>query len=179
MKVVSERLGHANVAFTMNVYQHVLPGMQADAADALLASSPRRERWPGCRMTTVRKCDRSSCWLAEQDVEREVQREVGSPGGHPVSGGRRDWNGETFAPGVALAPLKCRSSWLPLSGSGRSRRFPAGEPANVCALDLLFASCSGVAARWSWSERGCHVGGRIVGWGLGMSGPAQLRRGAR
>lgn len=34
MKVVSERLGHANVAFTMNVYQHVLPGMQADAADA-------------------------------------------------------------------------------------------------------------------------------------------------
>jgi len=31
-KVVSERLGHANVAFTMNVYQHVLPGMQADAA---------------------------------------------------------------------------------------------------------------------------------------------------
>ncbi len=32
MKVVSERLGHANVAFTMNVYQHVLPGMQAEAA---------------------------------------------------------------------------------------------------------------------------------------------------
>lgn len=72
----------------------------------------------------------------------------------PFRAGRRDWNGETFAPGVALAPLKCRSSWLPLSGSGRSRRFPAGEPANVCALDLLFASCSGVAARWSWSERG-------------------------
>ena len=33
-KVVSERLGHANVAFTMSVYQHVLPGMQADAAAA-------------------------------------------------------------------------------------------------------------------------------------------------
>jgi integrase len=31
-KVVSERLGHASVAFTMQVYQHVLPGMQADAA---------------------------------------------------------------------------------------------------------------------------------------------------
>ena len=31
-KVVSERLGHANVAFTMAVYQHVLPGMQRDAA---------------------------------------------------------------------------------------------------------------------------------------------------
>jgi integrase len=32
VKVVSERLGHANPAFTMTVYQHVLPGMQADAA---------------------------------------------------------------------------------------------------------------------------------------------------
>lgn len=32
VKVVSERLGHANVAFTMAIYQHVLPGMQAEAA---------------------------------------------------------------------------------------------------------------------------------------------------
>jgi len=32
-KVVSERLGHASVAFTMQVYQHILPGMQADAAE--------------------------------------------------------------------------------------------------------------------------------------------------
>src|SRR5687768_18554813 len=32
VKVVSERLGHANAAFTMSVYQHVLPGMQAEAA---------------------------------------------------------------------------------------------------------------------------------------------------
>jgi integrase len=32
LKVVSERLGHANIAFTMQTYQHVLPGMQADAA---------------------------------------------------------------------------------------------------------------------------------------------------
>jgi integrase len=31
-KVVSERLGHSSVAFTMQVYQHVLPGMQANAA---------------------------------------------------------------------------------------------------------------------------------------------------
>ena len=32
VKVVSERLGDANVAFTMAIYQHVLPGMQAAAA---------------------------------------------------------------------------------------------------------------------------------------------------
>ncbi len=34
VKVVSERLGHSSPAFTMTVYQHVLPGMQADAAAA-------------------------------------------------------------------------------------------------------------------------------------------------
>lgn len=32
VKVVSERLGHSSPAFTMSVYQHVLPGMQAEAA---------------------------------------------------------------------------------------------------------------------------------------------------
>ncbi len=32
VKVVSERLGHANIAFTIQTYQHLLPGMQDDAA---------------------------------------------------------------------------------------------------------------------------------------------------
>ena len=32
VKVVSERLGHATPRFTIDTYQHVLPGMQADAA---------------------------------------------------------------------------------------------------------------------------------------------------
>jgi hypothetical protein len=32
VKVVSERLGHASPTFTIETYQHVLPGMQADAA---------------------------------------------------------------------------------------------------------------------------------------------------
>jgi integrase len=42
IKVVSERLGHATPGFTMAAYQHVLPGMQAEAArtfEALLNSS--------------------------------------------------------------------------------------------------------------------------------------------
>jgi len=38
VKVVSERLGHANPAFTMTVYQHVVPGMQADAAATFSAT---------------------------------------------------------------------------------------------------------------------------------------------
>lgn len=43
VKVVSERLGHSSAAFTIAVYQHVIPGMQADAArlfcEALYATS--------------------------------------------------------------------------------------------------------------------------------------------
>ena len=44
VKVVSERLGHANVAFTIHTYQHLLPGMSAAAARqfaALLAAHRR------------------------------------------------------------------------------------------------------------------------------------------
>jgi integrase len=40
-RVVSERMGHASVAITLNVYSHVLPGLEASAAaalDVLLAS---------------------------------------------------------------------------------------------------------------------------------------------
>jgi hypothetical protein len=32
VKVVNERLGHATPSFTIETYQHVLPGMQAQAA---------------------------------------------------------------------------------------------------------------------------------------------------
>ena len=35
VKVVSERLGHANVAITLEVYSHVLPDMQAQAAQQM------------------------------------------------------------------------------------------------------------------------------------------------
>jgi integrase len=34
-KVVQERLGHIKVEITMNIYQHVLPDMQEDAAAKL------------------------------------------------------------------------------------------------------------------------------------------------
>ena len=37
VRVTSERLGHASVAFTLDVYGHVLPGQQADAAAAVAA----------------------------------------------------------------------------------------------------------------------------------------------
>lgn len=35
VKVVSERLGHATIAITLQTYSHVLPTMQKSAAEAL------------------------------------------------------------------------------------------------------------------------------------------------
>lgn len=32
-KVISERLGHASVAFTLDTYSHVMPGLQEVAAE--------------------------------------------------------------------------------------------------------------------------------------------------
>jgi integrase len=42
-KIVSERLGHASVSFTLEVYTHLLPDMQTEAADAIdrVLATPR------------------------------------------------------------------------------------------------------------------------------------------
>lgn len=45
VKVVSERLGHANSTFTIETYQHVLPGMQADAARTPSRRSSPASAW--------------------------------------------------------------------------------------------------------------------------------------
>ena len=45
-KVVSERLGHANIAITMDTYSHVLPGLDAQAAGTvarLILGDPDQE----------------------------------------------------------------------------------------------------------------------------------------
>jgi integrase len=36
-KVVSERLGHATVAMTLDIYSHVIPAMQQEAAATVAA----------------------------------------------------------------------------------------------------------------------------------------------
>jgi integrase len=43
-KVVSERLGHSTPAFTMTVYQHVLPGTQRDAVELVFGGIGRPPR---------------------------------------------------------------------------------------------------------------------------------------
>jgi hypothetical protein len=46
--VISERLGHASVAFTLQTYGHVIPGMDRDAAatvaDLILTSTQKGVR---------------------------------------------------------------------------------------------------------------------------------------
>jgi integrase len=49
MKVISERLGHSRVGFTLDVYSHLLPGMQEEAAskiDAGLRAALEQQRRP-------------------------------------------------------------------------------------------------------------------------------------
>lgn len=73
-KIVSERLGHSTIAITLDIYSHVLPGMQEDAAlkvDSVLRAAIRKERekrpaspgWIGgafevsvCRMFAALRC---------------------------------------------------------------------------------------------------------------------------
>ena len=51
--MISERLGHASVAFTLQTYSHVIPGMDREAAatvaDLILTSTQKgaRNRGPG------------------------------------------------------------------------------------------------------------------------------------
>ena len=56
VKVISERLGHANPAFTLQQYAHVIPGMQAEAAQDIADLV-------GCRICTTcgAKLDADGC----------------------------------------------------------------------------------------------------------------------
>ena len=40
-KVVQERLGHANVSITLDIYSHVAPNMQQEAAEKIDAGMRR------------------------------------------------------------------------------------------------------------------------------------------
>ena len=60
VKVVCERLGHGSAAFTMNIDQHVLPGLQQEAADRLkdlLTAKPIPES-PGHESKAAQEKDR-------------------------------------------------------------------------------------------------------------------------
>ena len=48
-KVISERLGHSKVGFTLDIYGHILPGMEEEAAqkvDSGLRAALQKQRRP-------------------------------------------------------------------------------------------------------------------------------------
>ena len=67
-KIVSERLGHANIGITLDTYSHVLPGMQDEAAekfDSLICDqSENIEEKPSV----------GKMWASEEEAEREPHR---------------------------------------------------------------------------------------------------------
>jgi integrase len=76
-KVVSERLGHAHFAFTVETYQHLLPGMQTQAArtiEALIAPDvlPARTRGPESRMNTRENATRTGRTLRQRARPRSL-----------------------------------------------------------------------------------------------------------
>ena len=42
-KIVQERLGHANIAMTLNTYSHLMSGIQAESVDKMSAMIPRKK----------------------------------------------------------------------------------------------------------------------------------------
>ncbi len=52
-KVISERLGHSKVGFTLDVYAHLLPGMDEDAADLLDSVVKRAQAERNDSLSTV------------------------------------------------------------------------------------------------------------------------------
>ena len=53
-KVISEALGHASVAFTMDTYSHIIDGMQQDAMNLLDDALP-----DGCLIDSVAELSRN------------------------------------------------------------------------------------------------------------------------
>ena len=57
-KVVSERLGHSNIAITMDTYSHVIPGLQEEAVlllDQRLIIKRRPSRWESHTSRDIRR----------------------------------------------------------------------------------------------------------------------------
>jgi hypothetical protein len=47
--VVSERLGHATVGITLDLYSHVAPSLAKDAAEQIMSSTYANDGWDPAR----------------------------------------------------------------------------------------------------------------------------------
>jgi hypothetical protein len=76
IKVASERLGHSKVGITLDLYSHVLPGMQEDAA-AKVDAALRAAQGPNRRFKTLR----SRAPMRHTKLDTRPGRDQGRPAG--------------------------------------------------------------------------------------------------
>jgi hypothetical protein len=63
IKVASERLGHSTTGITMDLYQHMMPGMQEDACSSSLSELPQRTRLRAISLLSTHSFSPISCSL--------------------------------------------------------------------------------------------------------------------
>jgi hypothetical protein len=69
VKVISERLGHANVSITLDIYSHVIPGMDEQAASTVARLILGGES-DGVRASTDKSCQRRQAATRRKGGER-------------------------------------------------------------------------------------------------------------
>lgn len=62
--MVQERLGHTTISITLDVYRHVLPNMQEEAAAKIGAALSGRSSFPRRTATTIKPVAACSCACA-------------------------------------------------------------------------------------------------------------------
>jgi len=125
-KVVSERLGHANIAITMDTYSHVLPGLDELAAGTLarliLGDNDQASARPIDKpLTTGRTASEDG-----EEVKREPLVNDGASGGTRTHTRRA---AETDVLGVKARDLRFRRTC-------GDRSCPLGSPGGRCGTDL-------------------------------------------
>jgi hypothetical protein len=129
LKVVSERLGHASISITANLYQHVLPSMDERTANAVATLIlGDRNRTPSPPLSI--RCQRDHRSMRRR---REVTRELPSSG---VSEGGLEPPRPIRALGPQPAPARAGSCRLGLRCAlEQAKRRPAGVPRDAsCRL---------------------------------------------
>jgi len=72
-KIASERLGHSKVGITLDLYSHVLPGVQEEAAikvDTLISAALLHRQKSG-RSQSGSKTGFSAMWRRAQDTDKQ------------------------------------------------------------------------------------------------------------